>query len=471
MNDITCVFDVETTFGEHLGRKGSPFSDGECCLCSAGFLFDDGSYEASYLVSKDDTGTRRGVARGSEEWFESFPDLTGVDLLVGHNIKFDLLWYWRHPRLEEFLIRGGRIWDTAYAEYLLSGQFYHLAQLPHLTPSLGNIAKRRGLTHKLDVVAAMWDQGIRTEDINEDVLMEYLAGDCKTTMELVKVQMAQAERQRQMHMIHGRMEGLLATTEMEFNGLLIDLDEAARQQTELEDQIEELREQLSVHVPALPAEAEFNWNSSAHLSALLFGGKIKYRAKAPILDKDGNPTYYQTKVKKELWKDGKPLRYLGGKNKGKIKTKMFTVPDIERGPKERYEDFYVELPRMTQPHHAWKAEKEGQWSTASKVLEVLEKRDIALVNDLLALRRAEKDLGTYYRREYKGKMTGMLTMVNHEGYLHHNLNHTMTLTGRLSSSKPNLQNLPGKDKSKVRKTFISRFGKDGRVAEIDYSQL
>jgi len=471
MNEIICVFDVETTYGTHLGRKGSPFSDGEVNLCSSGFLFDDGTYSASYLVSEDAEGVRQGVARGSREWAESFPDLTGVDLLVGHNIKFDLLWYWRHPELESFLARGGRVWDTAYAEYLLSGQFYHLAQLPHLTPSLANIAKRRGLTHKLDVVAAMWDQGIRTEDINEDVLMEYLAGDCTTTMELVKAQMAQADRQRQRHMIEGRMEGLLATTEMEFNGLLIDLDEATRQQTELEEQIEALREQLSVHVPALPAEAEFNWNSTAHLSALLFGGKIKYKAKMPILDENGDYTYYQTKVQKELWQNGKPLRYKGGKNKGKIKTKMFTVPDVERGPKERYEEMYVELPRMTQPHHAWKAAADGQWSTASKVLEVLEKRDIPLVADLLALRRAEKDLGTYYRREYKGKMTGMLTMVNHEGYLHHNLNHTMTLTGRLSSSKPNLQNLPGPDKSQIRKAFISRFGKDGFVAEIDYSQL
>jgi len=41
----------------------------------------------------------------------------------------------------------------------------------------------------------------------------------------------------------------------------------------------------------------------------------------------------------------------------------------------------------------------------------------------------------------------------------------------LSSSGPNLQNLPGKGKSDVRNLFISRFGENGLVAESDYSQL
>ncbi len=469
---IVTTFDLETSYATHLGRKGSPFSDGEVNLCSAGFLHDDGTYDETYFVRPDEDGIRQGVARGSQEWFDAFPDLTGVDLLVGHNIKFDLLWFWRHPRLESFLKEGGQIWDTEYAEYLLSGQFYNLLQLPHLRPSLANVAKRRGVTQKLDVVAAMWEQGYRTEDIPQEVLQEYQKGDCVTTYEVYLAQKAQAERQNQMHMITGRMDGLLATTEMEFNGLLIDLDEAEVQQEELEDTIEQLRDQLQAHVPAMPAECEFNWGSGRHLSALLFGGKIKYKAKADILDEDGNRTYYQAKIDAAvLDDDGNQVYYKSGKNAGKAKTKKVTVPDLDRGPKQRFEDFYHELPRMTQPHPAWKGENEGQWSTKASVLEVLAKRDIPLIEDLLALRGAEKDLGTYYRRFYKGKETGMLTMVNHDGYLHHNLNHFVTLTGRLSSSRPNLQNLPGKDKSNVRKVFISRFGLDGRVAEGDYSQL
>jgi DNA polymerase-1 len=61
--------------------------------------------------------------------------------------------------------------------------------------------------------------------------------------------------------------------------------------------------------------------------------------------------------------------------------------------------------------------------------------------------------------------------VGEDGIIHHNLNHAITKTARLSSSKPNMQNLPGKDKSEVRKMFISRFGPEGVVVEGDYSQL
>lgn len=469
---IECVFDTETTYGTHLGRRGSPFAPGEVQLCAAGFLFGPGEYQSTYLVHTEG-GVKRGVDRGSNEWAESFPDLTGCEVLVGHNIKFDLLWYWRHPRLEAFLKQGGRIWDTQYAEYLLSGQYYSLDQAEHLRPSLANCAKRRGLTLKLDVVKALWDKDVRTEDINEDVLMEYLEGDCVTTSELFQAQLAQAERQNQMHMIRERMEGLLATTEMEYNGLMIDLDEAKVQQAKLEDEIEDLREQLSAHIPAMPAELEFNWNSGAHLSALLFGGKLKYQAKDKILDEDGNFTYYKTQVRKEIWQDGKPLRYKGGMNKGQIKTKMFTVPDIERGPKEKLFDFWHELPRQTQPHHKWKGATEGQWSTRAQVLEkLLERPDCPeCVKDLAQLRKKEKDLGTYYKRFFRGKWTGMLTNVNDDGSIHHNINHSITKTTRLSSSGPNLQNLPGKGKSDVRNLFISRFGESGRVIESDYSQL
>jgi DNA polymerase I-like protein with 3'-5' exonuclease and polymerase domains len=65
----------------------------------------------------------------------------------------------------------------------------------------------------------------------------------------------------------------------------------------------------------------------------------------------------------------------------------------------------------------------------------------------------------------------MLTTVHPDGRIHHTLDHAITVTSRLSSSRPNLQNLSGTGKSQVRKMFISRFGEDGRMAEGDYSQL
>jgi hypothetical protein len=466
-----CVFDTETTYGEYLGRAGSPFSEGETGLCAAGFLFP-GAYKSHYLVSRSADGIKRGVQKGSQEWLDSFPDLEDVDVLVGHNIKFDLLWYWRHPRLEAFLKRGGRVWCTLYAEYLLSGQFYSLDQLPHLVPSMENVAKRRGCTHKLDVVAALWDKGVRTEDIQEQILMDYLKGDCQTTSEIYEQQIAQAKRQNQLHMIHFRMDGLIATTEMEYNGLCIDLDEAEKRLAELEIEVEEKRQGLDKYVPELPAALAFNWNSNAHLSALIFGGEIKYKDDAVKVNEDGSLQYYQKKVKVQVTDDnGAPVRFKGGKNAGAIKTKTITVDDVERGPKTRKEDFFFKLPRQAIPKDKWKAAADGQYSVAKDVLEEITDQGIELVNELLEVRGLEKDIGTYYRRFHRGKWTGMLTMVGPDGVVHHNLNHPLTKTSRLSSSKPNLQNLSGTGKSQVRKMFKSRFGPDGLMAEGDYSQL
>ncbi|WP_411016471.1 DNA polymerase, partial [Salmonella sp. s40490] len=50
-------------------------------------------------------------------------------------------------------------------------------------------------------------------------------------------------------------------------------------------------------------------------------------------------------------------------------------------------------------------------------------------------------------------------------------NNCATVTGRLSGSRPNMQNIPRDGTSKVKQMFESRFGKEGRIVEVDYSAL
>lgn len=59
------------------------------------------------------------------------------------------------------------------------------------------------------------------------------------------------------------------------------------------------------------------------------------------------------------------------------------------------------------------------------------------------------------------------------GWVHSVFNQTATETGRLSSSSPNLQNIParGELSSAFRKIFISSFGKEGVILSADYSQI
>jgi len=462
------VFDIETHYGESNGRVGNRW-DPEFGLCSIGWKPGKGEYDDAYTV--DERECKRMGRR--PDMVLPFPDLSDISLLVGHNIKFDLLWYWDHPEVIQFFKRGGTVWDTMYAEYLLSAQFYSQQNRQEgMGISLSACAKRRGLAYqKLDVVKALWDKEVRTEDIEEAILLEYQKYDVLTTEELFLAQIKQAREQDQVHMIKGRMEGLLATTEMEFNGMHIDQVTAEIQMDDLSKDIEVLGEDLEKYIPELPKGCEFKWGSWRNISALIFGGYLKYTGLEFSLDDEGQKQYYKCTIQETILDAGEPVLYKSGKNQGKIKTKKKIIPDIARGPKTRQCDKYYKLPGMAEPKEKWKSSTLGYWSTAEDILvQIDEEQGVPLVKNLLELKGYLKDLGTYYKRFSKGKWTGMLTNIQPDGCVHGQLNHSITVTSRLSSSKPNLQNIPKKGKSLIKKTFTSRFP-EGVVSEIDYSQL
>jgi len=459
------TFDIETTYGESNGRVGNRW-DSEFGLCSIGWKKGKGDYSDEYTVIDVD-GERKG--RRPDVGLP-FADLSDISVIVGHNVKFDLLWYWDHPEVKEFFKRGGKVWDTMYAEYLLSAQFFggHTTGL-----TLKETAQRRKCDYaKLDIVAALWKDGVRTEDIDPDVLLEYQKYDVLTTEEVFLKQVKQARDQGQVVTIQQRMDGLLATTEMEFNGMKVDQEVAQEQRRELEESIKGQEEILEQYIPELPIGCIFNWASWRNVSALIFGGDLKYTGTTYSLDAEGHKQYYKKTIKEVVRdKNGDPVVYKSGKRKGEIKTKNITIPDTERGPKTKQAPFYYTLPGMAEPKDKWKSSVDGYWSTAEDVLtEIAETQGVKLVENLLYLKGMLKDLGTYYKRFSKGKWTGMLTNIQPDGCVHGQLNHSITVTSRLSSSKPNLQNIPKKGKSKIKKTFVSRFP-EGKVVEIDYAQL
>jgi len=341
--------------------------------------------------------------------------------------------------------------------------------------SLKQVAKRRGCKYqKLDIVASMWDDGIRTEDVPKDVLLEYQKYDVLTTEEIFLQQVKEAREKGMVQTIQQRHEGMLATTEMEYNGLHIDMETARKQQSELENSILNLTDELYKYLPDLPEACEFKWGSWRNVSAFLFGGALTYKDDVVVLDAAGNRQYYQKKVKTPKMQDGVPLRFKSGKNKGKIKTVTETVPDIDRGPKTRKEVLEVQLPQQVKPKDAWKSSVPGYYQTSEGILEEVKEMtgDFPVIDKILDLKGKLKDLGTYYEKTAKnGNKTGMLTCIQDTGRIHGNLNHNVTATTRLSSTSPNLQNISGKGKSEVKRVFSSRFGDDGVVVEIDYSQV
>lgn len=487
------TIDIETSYKEEYGRKGNPWGD-STYLCSAGFIHT-GVYVDDYKVQdrldeKSGNVYRYGVPKAD---IKAFPfDLTGVTFLCGHNITFDLLWYWHTPELKAWIKAGGRIWDTAVAEYLLSGQVYSLSQKdPRYGISLDAVAKRRlpKEYHKLDVVKQMWDEGIRTEDIPKEVLLEYQRYDIVATDMIAQQQMKEAQEQGMVQNILDRMDSILATTEMTYNGVYIDRETAEKNRQILVEDIADLEVKLFALLEdyKLPPELNFNWSSNPQKAAYLFGGKIKYEVREQKLDEDTDePLYCKKKVPEYLYDDqGEKVRYKSGKRAGEYKTRLVDAPDYDR-PKMHTVEYFFELPGVVPVEYrkdSWKTDA-GAYSVAESVMDDLKALPIDLpeVKMLLDYSGAKKDLSTYYWAEQaNGKKRGMLTMVSKDNCIHHHLNHSVTATTRLSSSKPNLQNIStGSEdedtgefsgKSRVKEGFKSRFGDDGVMVELDHSQL
>ena len=110
-----------------------------------------------------------------------------------------------------------------------------------------------------------------------------------------------------------------------------------------------------------------------------------------------------------------------------------------------------------------KKTKTGQYVTSEEVLESLRAKHPA-VEKILAYRGLKKLLGTY--------IDALPLLINPEtGHIHTSFNQTVAATGRLSSSNPNLQNIPVRDAEgkEVRKAFIPEPGQE--FFSADYSQI
>ena len=110
-----------------------------------------------------------------------------------------------------------------------------------------------------------------------------------------------------------------------------------------------------------------------------------------------------------------------------------------------------------------KKTKKGQYVTSEEVLQQLRHKH-PIVDDILNFRGLKKLLGTY--------VDALPKLINPQtGHIHTSFNQTVTATGRLSSSDPNLQNIPvrGEDGKEIRKCFIPE--KDCLFFSADYSQI
>lgn len=346
-------------------------------------------------------------------------------VLVGHNIKIDLLYLWENETLRERVQNGLIVWDTQVADYLLNGQD------PELSYKLKDVSRRYSKDkgeEKLDICQKYFDEGKLFSEIPKDIAIQYAIQDVISTENVYKHQVRMANKRGMLGIILEHMNHLLAVTEIEYNGLYLDKSRLHKQLIQQEKHLNELSNQICeyvyTHTDFPKDKVELNINSGDHLSAILFGGKVKYTGTIPYPSKTGE------------------LFYKTGKKAGQ--------PRVKQAVK------YVEMKGLKLYQYAIPVKKEGYFQTDKGTL----KRIDHPLAKLLVQYGEEHKLFSAYLQSFPELLNP------YTGCLHSEFNTTVTKTGRLSSSSPNLQNVS----PKIHDCFSSRF-EGGKICTIDFSQL
>lgn len=500
------INDLETQNHKWYGGTASPHCP-DNYIVATGWAIDGGAVEHEYFNNSEEADASDWLERG----------LQGQKIYVAHNATFEIHWLLKkYPKVFlKWVNAGGRLFCTQYAEFLLSNNTHTYPTLEDCAVKYRDEGTDEHEVRKIDEVKILWEQGVLTSDIDKELLLSYLCdpvrGDIANTRRVCFKQFAELKRRGMWAMFQTRMDSLLFNAIATFNGLYVNQPIAEKNFQRQTAEIEALEQEILAQLPTdLPEALEFSFTSAYHRSAFLFGGDITYREKVSYEPKkyEKMACYKAVDADKYFNIENLPdlpagqlegfvgcelVRFKSGKNKGRLKT--FSVDsDVEKlkwGDKTYTFKGLInlaELPNHVSEQYLGKrAEFRGKrdlvcgtpvYSTSADSLEVLANfTDVAKpITDLATL---VKDTGTYYRGEKSnGQITGMLQFVEPDSIIHHQLNNCSTITGRLSSSKPNFQNLPRADedddgnmKSRVKEMFTSRFGEQGRIVEVDYSAL
>ena len=373
-----------------ISNKGNPFDETNK-LCYVGLL--DTSHNL-FSIEYNDQPYKKHL----EEIQSRIDD---AEVLVGFNLKFDLHWLRKYG----INFMDKRLWDCQLVHFILTGQQY-----PY--PSLNSVAAYYNLGSKLDVVATeYWSNKIDTPNIPADILEEYLLGDLQLTQKVYEKQQEEfalcTKPMQRLISLHN--QDLMVLQEMEYNGLIFDETKSTELGKELQTQITLLNKSLSEYHKLV----EFNPSSNEHLSVLMYGGTIKVKRREVI--------------------------------------GLFKTGDRKGQAKEKWVEHEIKFDRLVTPLKGSELTKEGYFSTDEATLKSLRGTKYAkeLVELILTRATLEKRLTTYY--------TGLVDLRTSMNWpvnkLHGQLNQCVARTGRLSSSRPNLQNFDGE----IKQLFGSKY--------------
>ena len=437
---ITTV-DVETSWqkNENGGYDPSPFHP-DNILVSVGLnsYFGDEYYFTNHSERID-----KGCAIKIQETLDK------TTLLVGHNIKFDLMWL-----LEAGFKYNGRVYDTMLGEYILNRGV-------RKSLTLEMCCRRRKIGSKDSSIKEYMDRGISFENIPADVVEEYGKIDVQITRSLFDSQMddLRLEKNKGLVMTVKMMnEFLVVLTNMERNGINIDTTELDKVEKEFRAEFAYLKQKIDKIVYKQMGDTKINLSSPEQLSWLIYSMKPKDKKQwAKIfnvgIDKSTGknkrrPNYSRQQFRnlvadntevihrtvaqqcvtchgkgviKKIKKDGSPFKNYTKCSEcdgdGYVYTAMAKVAGFRQRPRSVYDiaESGFRTDRITLSKIA--SEAEGEFKE--------------FIDAIVRHNAVDTYLNTF--------VEGLKNFTNEKGFLHPKFMQAITATGRLSSRDPNFQ--------------------------------
>ena len=401
--------------------------------------------------------------------------------VIFHNAKYDIQWLWSVGI--EF---DGDVYDTMIGEYLL-------ARGKRVSISLKNSCERRQLQQlKSDITEQYWNDGIGFEAMPAHIVEEYGIADIKATGGLY---LAQAED----YVGHPLQRTLTLTNKMalclaqiEYHGLKIDADVLSEVELDYRTEQIAIESRLKEIVYDVMGDKPYNLSSPEQLSQILFSRIPKnkkihhqtfeldrpFRPRMPsarfnaYLKSNCWPVYKRTALFCKACKGtGKVHRT---KKDGTFYARASTCKECGGAGMLYPSTKEIAGFKINPPDATWATA--GGFSTDKNKLRNIAARLKAKVANKpnqridLAIEFITKverlgAIETYLNSFVDGIKKRLINNV-----LRAEFNQCRTATGRLSSSSPNLQNMPRGDTFPVKRAFVSHF-KNGSLIEFDFAQL
>lgn len=406
------------------------------------------------------------------------------EVLIAHNAKYDIQW------LEEagFDLSHLKVEDTMIREYVM-------ARGANIPLRLADTCKRYGVAEKGELFEKYPDLMIDQMPIGE--VEEYGRADIQACAELYLAQKQRLELDTYYGLtktIDMMNEFCRTLATIERNGVKIDEEALNHVEQEFTKEAEQLTYDLNATVKEVMGDTPVNLESPQQVGEVLYSRRIKpdqsdtWVSVFNIGKDDRNKNLKRPKMSFEQFRDNvvamtqtvmktdvkKCSVCMGAAQSFKIKKdgtqwKKPTKCKVCSGRGVIYHEINEIAGFKMKPRNVNWTTVNG-FSTSQMFLDELmdQARDEGKLDALKFIEKIQRlsSLSSYL----SNFVGGIKTFKQADNILHPNFNQTITSTGRLSSTKPNLQNMPREATFPIRAVFVSRF-EGGKICEVDFAQL